>query len=107
MKTFKIASFLAAVVCPGALPLGKMREAVEENYSKNINDPGSDHMVPNDVKHVLSNEAQCDVAQIPAETHHNIVRLAGGVNTPVRKRHAAELTHGVSSVRKVRNRITS
>ncbi len=105
MKTSKIASFLAVVVCPGALPVGKISEAVAENFSQNVNEQVSDSQISRNVKNALSRDVQFEHAQIQVETHQGIVRLAGGVNTPVQKRHAAELAHGVYGVRHVQNRI--
>jgi hyperosmotically inducible periplasmic protein len=105
MKTSKIASFLAKVVCPGALPLGMMTEA-QENYSGNVNEHIQDRLISRNVTEALSKDIQFGYGHIQVETHHGIVHLNGGVDTSVQKRHAAEVAHAVYGVRKVRNKIT-
>ena len=98
--------FLGKVVCPGALPLAMMTEAREENFSEAVNEHAQDRLISRNVREVLSRDHQFGYDHIQVETRHGIVRLNGGVDTPIQKRHAAELAHGVYGVRKVRNKIT-
>jgi hypothetical protein len=105
MKTSKITWFLAKVVCPGGLPPGMMTEALAENFAENVNEHTQDRLISRNVREALAKDLQFGYSHIQVETHHGTVRLNGGVDTPVQKRHAAELAHRVYGVRKVRNRI--
>ena len=105
MKTSKITSFLAVMVCPGALSPGAMREAGEEKFSRAVNKDAKDCLISRKVEDALSNDIELANKQVQVQTHHGIVRLNGGVDTPVQKQHAGELAHSVYGVRKVQNRI--
>ena len=105
MKTSRITSFLAVMVCPGALPPGAMREAGAENFSRIANEDAKDCLISRKIEDALSNDVQFANQQVQVQTHQGIVRLDGGVETQVQKRHAAELAHRVYGVRKVHNRI--
>jgi BON domain len=105
MKTSKITMFLAKVVCPGALPLGMMTEARAENFSETVNEHAQDRLISRNVREALSRDHQFGYDHIQVETHQGVVRLNGGVATPIQKRHAAQLAHGVYGVRKVQNKI--
>ena len=106
MKASKITSFLAAMVCQGAIPPGSMREAGEESRPEKTGGNADDSLISRKVEDVLSKDENHAYASVQVETHQGIVELHGGVATPGQKRHAGELAHTVNGVRKVQNRIT-
>ncbi len=94
------------MVCPGTLSPGAMREAGEEKFSQAVNEDAKDCLISRKIEDALSSDIQLADKRVRVQTYHGIVRLNGGVDTPVQKQHAGELAHGVYGVRKVQNRIT-